>query len=121
VIAHTEATNAGNKHSFSVVKIDDSISSRRKKQQDMGRYKGMIYSKKEAKMDKLTWLVLIFDNVKGGGEGKDCKGMALFQKVGVWVRSNGIVVSWLRLQTASEGVPHPYHMYTKCFSTLICC
>jgi hypothetical protein len=21
--------------------------------------------------------------------------------------------------TASEGIPHPYHMYTKCFSTLI--
>ncbi len=40
----------------------------------MGRYEGMIYSKKEAKMDKLTWLVLIFDNVKGG---KDCKGLAL--------------------------------------------
>jgi hypothetical protein len=55
-------------------KIDDSISTRQKKQQDMGRYEGMIYSKKEAKMDKLTWLVLIFDNVKGG---KDCKGLAL--------------------------------------------
>ncbi len=43
----------------------------------MGRYEGIIYSEKEAKMDKLTWLVLIFDNVKGGGEGKDCKGFAL--------------------------------------------
>jgi hypothetical protein len=32
----------------------------------------MIYFKKEAKVDKLTWLVLIFDDVKGGGEGKDC-------------------------------------------------
>ncbi len=42
-------------------------------------------------------------------------------KVGVWVRLNGIVVSWLRLQTAWEGIPHPCHMYTKCFSTLICC
>ncbi len=37
----------------------------------------MIYFKKEAKMDKLTWLVLIFDNVKGSGEGTDCKGLAL--------------------------------------------
>ncbi len=45
----------------------------------------------------------------------------IFQKIGVWVRENGVVVSWLRLQTASEGIPHPYHMYTKCFSTLICC
>ncbi len=25
-------------------------------------------------------------------------------KVGVWVRPNGIVISWLRLQTASEGI-----------------
>ncbi len=43
----------------------------------MGQYEGMIYSKKEAKMDKLTWLVLIFDNVKGSGEGKDFEGLAL--------------------------------------------
>ncbi len=49
----------------------------KKKQQDMGQYKAMIYFEKEAKMDKLTWLVLIFDNVKGGGEGMDCKGLAL--------------------------------------------
>jgi hypothetical protein len=30
VIAHTKAMNAGNKHSFSVAKIDDSISTRQK-------------------------------------------------------------------------------------------
>jgi hypothetical protein len=41
-----------------------------------------------------------------------------FWKVGVWVRANGVVVTWLRLQTASEGIPHPYHMYTQCFSSL---
>ncbi len=77
MIAHTKATSAGNKRSFSVAKIDDSILMRQKKQQDMGRYEGMIYSEKEAKMDKLTWLVLMFDNVKGGGEGKDYEGLAL--------------------------------------------
>ncbi len=77
VIAHTEATNAGNKRSFSVAKIDNSISTHQKKQQDMGQYKAMMYFEKEAKMDKLTWLVLIFDDVKGGGEGKDCEGSAL--------------------------------------------
>ncbi len=44
-----------------------------------------------------------------------------FWKVGVWVRANGLVVSWLRLQTASDCIQHPCHMYTKCFSTLICC
>ncbi len=42
-----------------------------------------------------------------------------FWKVGVWVRANGVVVSWLRLQTASDCIPHPYHMYTQCFSTLM--
>jgi hypothetical protein len=31
-------------------------------------------------MDKLTWLVLIFDNVKGGGMGRECKGLALLRK-----------------------------------------
>ncbi len=44
-----------------------------------------------------------------------------FWKVGVWVRANGIVVTWLSLQIASNCISHPYHMYTKCFSTLICC
>jgi hypothetical protein len=43
VIAHTDATNAGNKHSFFVTKIDDSILMRQKNQQDMGQYKAMIY------------------------------------------------------------------------------
>ncbi len=31
-------------------------------------------------MDKLTWLVIIFDNVKGGGKGRECKGLALLRK-----------------------------------------
>ena len=37
VIAHTSATNAGNKHSFSVMQVEGVISTRRKKQRDMGR------------------------------------------------------------------------------------
>ncbi len=77
VIAHTNATNTGNKHSFSVPKINDAILTRQKKQRDMRRYKGMIYVEKEAKMNKLTWFLLIFEDVKGGGEGKECKGLAL--------------------------------------------
>jgi hypothetical protein len=77
VIAHTKAMNAGNKHSFSVTKIGNSILMRQKKQQDMGQYEAMIYFEKEAKMNELTWLVLIFDNVKGGGEEKDYEGSAL--------------------------------------------
>ncbi len=45
----------------------------------------------------------------------------LILEVWVWLRANGCVVSWLILQTASDYIPHPYHMYKKCFSTLICC
>ena len=66
VIAHTNATNAGNKRSFSVVKVDDAISTRQKRQRDMGRYEVMKYFDKEVNK-KLTWLV-IFDDVKAGGE-----------------------------------------------------
>ena len=32
-----------------------------------------------------------------------------------------VVMSWLRLQSHLEFIPHPCHMYKKCFSTLICC
>ena len=70
VIAHTNATNAGNKRSFSVVKVDDAISTRRKRQRDMGRYEAMKYFDKEVNK-KLTWPV-IFVNVKAGGEGEEC-------------------------------------------------
>ena len=32
-----------------------------------------------------------------------------------------VAVSWLRLQTPIDCIPHPYWMYTKCLSTLRCC
>jgi hypothetical protein len=32
-----------------------------------------------------------------------------------------VVISWLRLQTCLDYIPHPCHMYTQCFNTLICC
>jgi hypothetical protein len=73
VIAHTNATNTGNKHSFSVAKVDNTILTCQKKQHDMGRYEAMNYFKKEAKMNKLTWLVLTFDNVKGEGRGRSAR------------------------------------------------
>jgi hypothetical protein len=41
-------------------------------------------------------------------------------KMGVWVNPKYIVVSWLRLQDASDCITHPYWMYVMCFSTLIC-
>ncbi len=40
VIAHTKATDAGNKRSFSVAKTDDSISTRQKKAARYGAIKG---------------------------------------------------------------------------------
>ncbi len=44
-----------------------------------------------------------------------------FRKIGVGRSLSGVVMSWFRLQTRLEFIPHQYHMYTKCFSTLICC
>ena len=44
-----------------------------------------------------------------------------FRKTGVWPSLYDVVVSWLMLQTPIECIPHPYWMYTKCFSTLRCC
>ena len=70
VIAYTNVTNEGNKHSFSVVKVNDAILTRQKRQRDMGRYEAMKYFNKEVNK-KLTWSV-IFDNVKAGGEGEEC-------------------------------------------------
>jgi hypothetical protein len=67
VITHTDKTNAGNKRSFSVAKIDDAISTRRKKQRDQGRYEAMKYFMKGGETKALTWLELIFDDAKGGG------------------------------------------------------
>ncbi len=36
-------------------------------------------------------------------------------------RLNDVIMSWLRLTAISNCFPHPYHMYTTCLSTLICC
>ena len=40
---------------------------------------------------------------------------------GVWLSLYDVAVSWVRLQTPIDCIPHPYWMYTKCFSTLRCC
>jgi len=49
-------------------------------------------------------------------------------QVGVNIRENGVwpslydvAVSWLRLQTPFDCIPHPYWMYTQCLSVLRCC
>ena len=44
-----------------------------------------------------------------------------FRKTGVWSSSYEAAVSWLRLKTPIDCIPHPYPMYKKCFSTLRCC
>ncbi len=41
--------------------------------------------------------------------------------LGVWLIPGDVATWWFRLQESSDYIPHPYHMYTKCFSTLICC
>jgi len=43
-----------------------------------------------------------------------------FRKIGVGRSLSDVVMSWLRLQTHMESIVHPFHMYTKCFITLIC-
>jgi hypothetical protein len=54
VIAHTSTTNARNKCSFSVMKVEDTISTRQKRQRDMGQYEVMKYFNNEVKIKKLT-------------------------------------------------------------------
>ena len=44
-----------------------------------------------------------------------------FRKIGEWWSLSDVAMSWLRLQTYLESIPHPFHMYTKCFSPLIRC
>ncbi len=44
-----------------------------------------------------------------------------FRKIGTGQSLSNVVMSWLRLQTHLESILHPFHMYTKCFITLICC
>ncbi len=43
------------------------------------------------------------------------------RKIRVGLSLSDVVMSWLRLQTPIDCIPHPYHIYIKCFSTLICC
>ena len=44
-----------------------------------------------------------------------------FWKTGVSLSPSDIAMWLLRLQEASDCIPHQYHMYKKCFSILICC
>ena len=50
-----------------------------------------------------------------------CRWGVEFRKIGLSPSPSDVVMSWLRLQTCLDCIPHLYHMYTQCFSTLICC
>jgi hypothetical protein len=44
-----------------------------------------------------------------------------YWEIGVWLSLSDVAKSWLRLQSPVDCIPHPYYIYAKCFSTLICC
>ncbi len=50
-----------------------------------------------------------------------CRWGWIFGKLGTWLSPSDVVRSWLRLQSPIDCIPHPYHRYTRCFSTLIYC
>ena len=43
-----------------------------------------------------------------------------FVFLGVDLSLSDVVMSWLRLQQASDWTPHPYWMYTKCVGSIWC-
>jgi hypothetical protein len=50
-----------------------------------------------------------------------CRWGGGFRENGVWPSLYDVGVSWLRLETPIDCIPHPYWIYTECFSTLRCC
>ncbi len=64
VIPHIDLTNESKKWSFSAVKIEDTITTKRKKQRDYGQFEAMKYFDKDAK-SKLIWFELILDELLG--------------------------------------------------------
>ena len=50
-----------------------------------------------------------------------CSSEWISRKIRVGRSLNNVVMSWLRLQTCTDCIPHPCHMNTQCFNTLICC
>jgi len=50
-----------------------------------------------------------------------CRWGGDFRENGGWPSLYDVAVTWLRLQTPIDCIPHLYWMYTKCFSTWRCC
>ncbi len=70
VIAHTDATNEGNKCNFVSEKEVDVVAMHRKKQRNMGRLEAIQYFD-TIKDKRLTWSVPLFNNAKwGASKGK---------------------------------------------------
>ena len=45
----------------------------------------------------------------------------IFGKLRACWSPSDVVMSWLRLHSLANSIPHPCQIYTKCFVTLICC
>jgi hypothetical protein len=65
VIAHTDATDEGNKHNFVSEKEVDVVAMRQKRQCNMGRLEVIQYFD-TIKDKRLTWLAPLFNNAKWG-------------------------------------------------------
>ncbi len=48
-----------------------------------------------------------------------CRWEWMSRKIGVGRNLSDVVMSWLRLQTHTDCIPYPFHMYTKYFSILL--
>jgi hypothetical protein len=70
VIAHTDATNEGNKRNFVSEKEVDDVAMRQKRQRNMGRLEAIQYFDTN-KYKRLTWLAPLFKDAKwGASKGK---------------------------------------------------
>jgi len=72
-----------------------------------------MYSKSFSTLRCCGWAIIAVIRVQVGGD---------FGGSGAWPSLYDVVVSWLRLQTPIDCIPHLYWMYSKCFSfsTLRC-
>jgi hypothetical protein len=83
VIAHTDATNEGNKRNFVSEKEVDVVAMRQKRQRNMGRLEAIQYF--DTNKDKrVTWLAPLFNDAKWGGS----KGKASPPKICLTVKKN---------------------------------
>ena len=68
VLAQIEATDEGNKRKLSEKNEVDILSIKQKMQREEGHIKALEYFEEFSKKEKLTWVEITFDDVKGRGE-----------------------------------------------------